>query len=73
MHYIEQFACVGVYAMNVHPQISEARLKDTPEPIARTRPSNFVCMAVLIAGGILTLAWIGLLAWLLFEAVGVIF
>ena len=59
--------------MNVHPRISEARLDASPAALAQSKPHGLLCVAALIAGGVLTLAWIALLGWLLMKAALIVF
>jgi hypothetical protein len=39
--------------------------------LSPAQPRNFFCLAILMTGGILTLAWIGILSWLLIDVIGV--
>ena len=59
--------------MDVHPRISEARLDAAPASLAQSKANGLLCVAVLVAGGVLTLAWIALLCWLLMKAALIVF
>jgi hypothetical protein len=63
--------------MSMHLRISEAGV-DLPragvsEPQGKARRGSVLAIAALVMGGALTLAWVSLLGWLLFEAVHVTF
>jgi hypothetical protein len=63
--------------MSMHPRVSEPGV-DLPnaeisEPRGKARRGNVWPVAALVTGGVLTLAWVGLIGWLLFAAFHVTF
>jgi|RhiMetdeSRZDD1v2_1073273.scaffolds.fasta_scaffold3048036_1 hypothetical protein len=63
--------------MSMHAPLSkvcvEAPLPRVSEPNAKASPGSVWPKAALVTGGAVTLAWIGLLGWLLIEALRVTF